>query len=405
MAYFSYKAIDSKGDVVKGLIEETHMDQAYDNISALGLNILNIQPSGKLADFYFKKVRVWGIKGKDTIEFASNLAIMLRAGLPLVTSISDIAETMDNQNFRERLLDIKRTIELGSGFSAALAQHKEVFPEIFINLVAVGEETGRLDKSLTDIAVHMQRMEDLKSAIIRALMYPTFALIGTTGALLFWLIYVLPKMTGLFTSMEMDLPVLTQVLIISSDFSQRNWPLFIAVPVVIYIAITMLSRKENTKYYVDAAKLKMPIVKLIAYNKLIALFAEQLRILLSAGITIDKSFDIMIKVVSNVVFKRALINIKEDILLGSKISDAMKRQHLLFPNIAVRLISIGESTGNLSDQLNYLSEHYLKKLDDISDKMGKLIEPIIIVVIGLIFMVIILGLLAPIYDLIGGIGN
>ena len=236
MAYFSYKAIDSKGDVVKGLIEETHVDQAYDNISALGLNILNIQPSGRLADFYFKKVRVWGIKGKDTIEFASNLAIMLRAGLPLVTSISDIAETMDNQNFRERLLDIKRTIELGSGFSAALAQHKEVFPEIFINLVAVGEETGRLDKSLTDIAVHMQRMEDLKSAIIRALMYPTFALIGTTGALLFWLIYVLPKMTGLFTSMEMDLPVLTQVLIIASDFSQRNWPLFIAVPVVIYIA-------------------------------------------------------------------------------------------------------------------------------------------------------------------------
>jgi type II secretory pathway component PulF len=154
---------------------------------------------------------------------------------------------------------------------------------------------------------------------------------------------------------------------------------------------------------VDAAKLKMPVIKLILHNKLLALFAEQLRILVAAGVTIDRAFDIMIDVVDNEVFKRALVDTRDNIMLGSKISNALKKHVRLFPNMVVRMISIGETTGNLNEQLNTLSTYFLDKLDDISDKMGKLIEPIIIIVIGGIFVVIILGLLSPIYDLISGI--
>jgi type II secretory pathway component PulF len=167
----------------------------------------------------------------------------------------------------------------------------------------------------------------------------------------------------------------------------------------------MLSQIERTRYYLDAAKLRIPIVKLILHNMLLALFAEQLRILVAAGITIDRAFDIMIKVINHAVFKKALIEIRESILLGSKISEAIKEHKPLFPNLVIRMISIGESTGNLNEQLNYLSEYFLKKLDDISDKLGKLIEPIIILLIGSIFVIIILGLLSPIYDLVAGVGD
>ena len=405
MPFFSYKAIDSNGNVVKGFVEDSHIDLAHDNVSSLGFHILKINQSSSLADLYLKKISLWGIKNKDIIEFASNLSVMVKAGLPLVTSIGDIAESLENKRFRERLLDIRRTIELGSGFSAALSNHHDVFPEIFINLVAVGEETGRLDISLSDVSLHLQRMEDLKNAIIRALIYPVFALVGTTCALLFWLVYVLPKMTGLFISMDMELPLITRVLIIASDFSRAHWYLYFLIPLIAYIAVKILSLKERTKYYIDVAKLRLPVMKLILYNKLLALFAEQMRILLAAGVTIDKSFDIMINVVDNIVFKKALIQTKEDILLGSKISESLKRHRELFPNLVVRMISIGESTGNINEQLNYLSEYFLNKLDDLSQKIGKLIEPIVIVVIGLLFMVIILGLLSPIYDLISGIGK
>jgi type II secretory pathway component PulF len=403
MPFFIYKAIDDNGEIVKGQIEGNDLDLVYNNISSAGLHILNIQQSGHLSSIYLKKAQSWGIKGKDIIEFAKNLSVMLRSGLPLITSISDIAETVENKKFRSKLLDIKSSIELGSSFSAALSQHQDLFPDIFLNLISVGEETGRLDESLTDIAVHLQRMEDLKSAIIRALMYPVFALVGTTGALLFWLIYVLPKISGLFTSMDIALPPITQALITASAFSRAHWYIFILIPAGMYVIYKLLSTHNRTRYYVDAAKLKMPVIKLILHNKLLALFAEQLRILVAAGVTIDRAFDIMIDVVDNEVFKRALVDTRDNIMLGSKISNALKKHVRLFPNMVVRMISIGETTGNLNEQLNTLSTYFLDKLDDISDKMGKLIEPIIIIVIGGIFVVIILGLLSPIYDLISGI--
>lgn len=405
MPFFTYKAINSDGELLKGIVEDIDAANAYDNISASGLHIVNIKQSHRLADFYLKRLRSWGVKTNAVIEFASNLAVMLRAGLPLVTSISDIALTTDNKRFRARLLEVKRTIELGSSFSSSLAAHRDIFPEIFINLVTVGEETGRLDESLSEAAVHLQRMEDLKSAMIRALMYPAFALAGTTGALLFWLIYVLPKMSSLFASMDVTLPALTLFLIAVSGFSQKYWYLFFIVPLVLYALVVLLSKKESTRYYIDAVKLKIPVLKLLLFNKLLALFAEQLRILVTAGVTIDRSLDIMINVVNNSVFKRALADIKENILLGSRISEAVKRHEALFPNLVVRMISIGESTGNLNEQLNYLSEHYLKKLDDISQKMGKMIEPVIILMIGSMFLIIILGLMSPIYDLISEIGK
>ena len=405
MPFFAYKAIDNTGLVVKGFVEESNIEVAYSSITSSGLHILNVRRSSRALDLYLQKLRSWGIKNRDVIEFASNLAVMLRAGLPLTTSLSDIIETMDNKRFKSKLIDIKRSIELGSGFSIALSQHKDVFPEMFVNLIAVGEETGRLDESLSDVAIHLQRMEDLRSAIIRALMYPVFALLGTFGALLFWLVYVLPQMSELFVSMDIELPALTKFLMVASDYSQANWHLFFVVPVAIYAGIKMLSQIERTRYYIDAAKLRIPIVKLILHNMLLALFAEQLRILVAAGITIDRAFDIMIKVINHAVFKKALIEIRESILLGSKISEAIKKHKTLFPNLVIRMISIGESTGNLNEQLNYLSEYFLKKLDDISDKLGKLIEPIIILVIGAIFVIIILGLLSPIYDLVAGVGD
>lgn len=403
MPFFIYRAIDDNGEIVKGQIEGNDLDLVYNNISSAGLHILNIRKSSSISSLFLKKAQSRGIKGKDIIEFAKNLSVMLRSGLPLITSISDIAESVENKKFRSKLLDIKSSIELGSSFSVALSQQQDIFPEIFINLIAVGEETGRLDESLSDIAIHLQRMEDLKSAIIRALMYPVFALVGTTGALLFWLIYVLPKISGLFTSMDIELPPLTQALITASEFSQKNWYVFIVFPVVCYIVYTLLARHNRTKYYIDAIKLKLPVIKLVLHNKLLALFSEQLRILVAAGVTIDRAFDIMIEVVNNEVFKRALIDTKDNIVIGSKISDALKKHLNLFPHMVIRMISIGETTGNLNEQLENLSTYFLDKLDDISEKMGKLIEPIIIVVIGGIFVVIILGLLSPIYDLISGI--
>ena len=329
---------------------------------------------------------------------------MLRAGAPLLTSLGDISYTAENRHLQDIIIDIRRQVESGLRFSDSIAYYKDTFPDIFIQLVKVGEETGQLEKSLADIAAHLQRMEELSAAIKRALIYPAFAFTITVGALLFWLAYVLPKVMGAMKEMGVKLPLITRILLQVGNYAQGYWYIIPLLPVVVFLLFLVLRKKSSTRYYSDMLKLRLPIIKLIIYNKLLALFSEQLRILIIAGLTINRSFDIVAEVIGNEVFRRAIITARDSISSGSRISDAL-REHPVFPPLTVRMIDIGETSGTLDEQFAFLSDHYIKKLDDISQKMGKLIEPVVMTVIGVLFAVIIIGLMLPIYDLVSGMGK
>ncbi|MBI5205203.1 MAG: type II secretion system F family protein, partial [Nitrospirae bacterium] len=182
------------------------------------------------------------------------------------------------------------------------------------------------------------------------------------------------------------------------------WHFIPILPFAVFIAIRMLNRKSSSKYYIDEIKLKLPIIKIVVYNKLLALFSEQLRILVVSGLTISRSFDMVAGVIGNEVFKRALLKIKDSISSGSRISDAL-REHIVFPSLVARMIDAGETSGNLDEQLAYLSGFYFKRLDDVSQKIGKMVEPVVITLVGVIFAVIIIGLLFPVYDLVIKLGQ
>ncbi len=404
MPLFSYKAIDGSGAIVRGVIEGRDMDIAYDSIASTGLHVITVKRSNEYIGYIAKMLRARRINRKDIIGFANNLSVMLNAGMPILTAISDIADTIENRYFQGRLNSIRRSVELGSRFSDAVAAHKDIFPDIFVRLITIGEETGRLDRSLSDIAAHLQTMEDLASSIKRALIYPVFAIVATTGALLFWFTYVLPKVIVIFKDMGIILPLSTRILLYISNFSQSYWYLILISPIIAFLLIKILKRRGETRYYIDMAKIKLPVMKHIVYNKLLVLFSEQLKILTIAGITIDRSFEIISNVIGNDVFKLAITESRELIITGSRISDALRR-FKVFPPLVVRMISIGEASGTLDKQFSYLSEYYLKRLDDISQKMGKMIEPIVIGVVGLMFALIIMGILFPIYDLISKFGQ
>lgn len=404
MPFFSYKAVNHKGTIVKGLVEGADMDSAYSGIVSTGLNVINIKKTNDYIASIINKLQAKRVGRKDIIEFANNLALMLRAGIPITTAVADLAETTENIYFRERLLSMLRMLVLGSKFSDVIAQNRLIFPDIFIRLIKVGEETGALDKSLFDASVHLQRMEDLSATIKRALIYPAFAITTTMGALLFWLVYVLPKLISVFKEMDLEMPLQTRILIYISNFSSAYWYLILFFPVAAFVLVKLLRQKKETRYHLDMAKIKLPIIKHIVYNKLLALFTEQMRILTVAGITIDRSLTIVAELIGNDVFKRAIMDSRESILAGSRISEALK-QNKIFPPIVTRMVYVGETSGTLDEQFGYLAEFYLKKLDDVSQKLGKMIEPIIIGVIGFIFAFIILGLLFPIYELVSKLGR
>ncbi len=404
MPFFSYKAIEQNGSIVKGVVEGATLELALENITSTGLNVIDIKKSNEHIIFIKNKISSRRIKRRDIIEFANNLSVMLKAGIPIVSALSDIAEMIEDKYFKDKINAIRKSVLYGSRLSEAIAAHKEIFPDIFIRLIVVGEETGQLDRSLSDAATHLQRMEDLSSSVKRALIYPIFAIVATTGALLFWMVYVLPKIIAVFKGSGISLPLPTRILIFMSEFSQSYWYLILLSPILLFLILRVLKQNKKIRFYMDLSKIRLPIARQLTHNKLLAIFSEQMRILTVAGITINRSLEIVANVIGNEVFKTSIKDSIQNIVAGSQISEAIQK-HKEFPPLVTRMIYIGETSGTLDEQFSYLSDYYFKKLDDISQKLGKMIEPIVIGVIGLLFALIIIGLLFPIYDLVSKMGR
>ncbi|OIP65360.1 MAG: hypothetical protein CO150_06320 [Nitrospirae bacterium CG_4_9_14_3_um_filter_53_35] len=404
MPFYQYKAVTNEGVEVKGVVEAMDFDDVYHATETSGLYILDIRRTHAYAAPLLDRFHARRVKRKDMIEFSNNLAVMIKAGIPLLTALSDIAETTENEYFQKKIETIRNTISLGASLGDAVRMHAVIFPDIFIRLVSVGEETGNLEGSLRDVAGHLRRVEDLVSAIKRALVYPIFAFTSAMGAMIFWLVYVLPKILSLFQDMQVAIPGVTRFLIVASHFTQKFWPILMLLPFIFYGMIKLMKRNSKAAYYIDLAKLKIPIMKLIVENKILGLFTEQMRILIRSGLTIDRSLELVSEIVGNAVYMNAITRAREEVLAGSAISDALKKQRLFSP-LLLRMTHVGETSGTLEEQYTFLSEFYIKKLDDISERLGKMLEPIIIIVLGIMFAVIIIGLLLPVYDLISKMGK
>lgn len=404
MNYYFYKAVNIDGSLIDGIVEAEDQAAAYEDLTARNLRVLVVKKASKIAARLRQHFISRRVKRGDMVECIRNLSVMLTAGIPLLNALEDSIEATENRSLKSALTDAKKEIELGLNFSDALSRQRGIFPDILIRLVKVGESTGRLDKSLTDVADHLQRIEDLSQAIKRSLFYPVFAIVTTTGAMIFWFVYVLPKIMNVIQEMGVELPLITRALMVVSNAISTYWYVIIGIVILCVIAIQIMRTREKTRYYYDYMLLKLPIVKLIVYNKLLALFAEQMRILIVAGLTIDRTLDIVAGVIDNLVFRRALVAVRENVLLGSKISDTLK-DHNIFPPMVTRMVNAGEKSGNLDTQFSFLSGYYIKRLDDISAKLGKMIEPILLSIVGLVFILILMAVLLPVYDLVSKVGK
>jgi type II secretory pathway component PulF len=397
MNNYSFKALDADGIVIRGILEADNVSSVHENLAARGLFVLHVKQSSLLFKKIIDKFITWRITRKDIIEFSSNLSLMVRAGVPILSALDDIIDTIDNKQLKSTVRDIKKNIEMGSRLSDSLDLHKKIFPDILVRLVRVGEETGRLEESLSDVADHLQKMEDLATTVKRALIYPFFSLITTGAAVIFWLAYVLPKIMLVIRDLGVTMPLLTVILYELSKFTENYWYILLIIPVLIFLVIQAMKLRPETRYHWDYIKIKLPIVKLLVYNKLLALFSEQLRLLITAGITIDRSLDVAADVMGNEVFKRAILKSKADVVAGNKISDALSARSI-FPPLFIRMVSIGESSGNLDQQFSFLARHYYKLVDDFSDKVGKMIEPVLIITLGCLMGLMVAGVLLPMYD-------
>jgi len=317
--------------------------------------------------------------------------------------LRELKGTNENGAFKNALTEIIDLVKKGIRLSEAFSLYPQFFPPIFPHLVKVGEETGRLDKVFEDIGNHLQRIEELKIAVQRALLYPIFATVASVGAILFWLIYVLPKVAFSMRDMGVNLPTVTLVMIGIGEFLKNYfWVLFLGF-FMIFVVYTVIKDKDKTKTWRDKILLKLPVIKTLVFLRTMVIFSEQMRILLEAGIPIDVTFERVKDAVGNAVVKKAVEKAKESVLLGKRLSEALGETGI-FPQMIINFVEVGERTGRLADQFNTLAEHYINRTQEYSLRLGKIIEPVIIGVIGLFFALVIVSLFIPVYEMISRIG-
>jgi type II secretory pathway component PulF len=394
MPFYIYEAINSMGQQIR---DEGLFDSAaamYLALSKKGLTLVDYRRR------WFTPGGITGRRVKRMVaaEFLRNLAMIISGGVTLLQALEDFLDTPLEPALKKKLKLIHQRISEGFQLSEAIEEAGGFSPFVVV-LARIGEESGSLDRTLQDAADHLESIQDIINRTRSALSYPIFVLIAMGGALGFWLLYVFPQMLELFKGMGItELPLTTTMLIGAVNLFKVWWPIFPAFLVALGAIRLLAQRHKGIKFYWDLFWMKMPLFGTIIRASQFAFFFEYLSLLTRAGIDIVNSMEIMAASVSNQVMRQGLDRIKADVMAGHGLTDAFRATESFEPFI-IRLVSVGEQTGNMPVQLKVLGDYYMKKVRTLVNTIAKTIEPVMIVFAGGMFVIIAMGLLGPIYDL------
>ncbi len=340
---------------------------------------------------------------KERLFFVQHLALMLRSGISLSAALKTLAKQTAHKRFSKILLDVGTRVEKGSEFSQSLMIYKDVFGELFINMIEAGELSGKLESVLKQLFVQMKKENTLISKVKGALTYPVIIIMAMVGIGGFMIIFIIPKITSIFTEMSIDLPLPTRILIGTSDAVRSNG---ILTALILVIGITVVIKVLKTyrgKYIFQAILLKLPVISPIIKKINLARFSRTISSLLKTDIMIIKTFEITASVLGNLHYRKALNQMANEIRKGGKLSDSINKYPHLFTPIVSQMIAIGEETGELDNILVELAEFYEEEIDLIMDNLPAIIEPLLILALGLGVGGVAVAIILPMYSITNAI--
>ncbi|HDH87909.1 MAG TPA: type II secretion system F family protein [Desulfobacteraceae bacterium] len=410
MSYFRYKLMEPTGRISSGVINLPYKDvlSAVTHLERGENTSIYVKKLGVVASFLFRLVSMRlrrRVSRSFQAEFLSNISMMLRSGMTLTTALEEGASTSERPDFESDITDMITDIQGGAAFSEAADKYRYIFPKTVIYLIRMGEETGRLDEMLQDASDHLKRIQNIISDTKQALLYPSFVFIAMGGGVIFWFYYVVPKILSLFKEMDVTLPSLTIFLLRISEFIQNHFlSIVLGLALAVFIVVTAYKGNRKVKRTTDALLLKLPLSSTIISASTMAFITEYFSLLMKAGIDILQSMTILKESIKNEIYREKLGEVRDGLARGEGIADSF-RDVLIFPLFVIRMINVGELSGTLPEQLAHIAEDYRNKLSVLVATIGKMIEPIVLVVAGAMFAIIIAGLFLPIYDLVSRVGG
>jgi type II secretory pathway component PulF len=399
---FLIKKIDKNGKTQIYLDSFRNIADAIEFIEAEGALPVTVQPVPKFISLFLAPFFKPKIKKEEIIEILDNFHLIIKSGIPIQSAIDDFIKESKNPYIKKMLRDISLSLQKGASLSNAVEKYKKFFSNIIVSLIKIGEKTGNLEITLKKGSEFLKKIEDIRKKVKQAMIYPSFAFTAIIVAMLVWLLYVLPKIVNLFKEMDVELPDITVFVMNFSNFLQKYFFYlgFITVSIVLLLVFSL--RYKKIKYFFDKMLLHIPIIsKFIVYFNT-AFFTEYMKLTISSGLPLLDGLNTLKENTNNEVYKQAIEEIIKDIESGKRISDAIKDVNL-YPLFAVRMISMGEDSGELENQLTIISDFYYSKIDYLAQNLSKMIEPIMIFILGAFMAIIMLALFGPIYTLIGNI--
>lgn len=399
---YKYTARTQEGKEIAGTLDAASLDLAVSSLQRKNLIITFIEPIGEKSAGFGRLLSFLdffsSVKMQDIVLFSRELATLFEAKVPIVNSLNIIISETENKTLRRRLSYVLDDIQGGISLSQAFSRHPQLFSRFYVSMVKSGEESGKLEEIFKFLADYLERSFELQRKARNALIYPAFVLSAFVVVMILMLVFVIPKLSTILEETGQKVPIYTQIVIGTSNFLRNFGFLFLIFLAILGVFIFRYSRTENGQVYFARFLLSIPIVGNLYKKMYLSRIADNLSTLLSGGITALRSLDITSEVVGNEIYRRILVDSVESVKGGSMISDSLSK-HNDIPSLFSQMIRIGEETGKLDYILKSLAGFYKRDVDNMVDNLVSLIEPILILALGLGVGLLVASVLIPIYNL------
>jgi len=397
MIKYEFKARDSKsGKIINSTVEAENEKAAVQLVLSKGLSILSLKENASSKPNYFSKV-----KTKDKVLFARQLSTLISAGLPLVKSLEMVQTQTGNKVLKNVLSKVQADIESGKSFGMALGGHPEVFNDIFVKLVAAGEVSGTLDKTLERLAMQEEKDAEIISKIRSAMTYPVIIILVMIGLVGFMVTNVLPQVQTLYAGFPgATLPITTRILLVISKLVSAYWLIVIIILICLALGIRAWLRTESGKHFFDSLKLNLKPINRLFKKLYMARFTRTGSTLIASGVPLIQMLEVTSQAINNVFIEKSINDAIKNVKGGKSLSQAIENDPN-FLELVPNMIRIGEESGAIDTMMAKAADYFEKELDDEIKNISTLIEPLLMIILGVVALIIVGAILGPIYGLAG----
>lgn len=399
MAQYNYKAMDRNGKPKKGVVEANNEDKAKERLKSEGLIVQEIKEQGAARKGGGKRV-----KDKDLAVFCKQFVSVLNAGVTVITALEMMGEQLENKTLQAALREAQAYVQKGGTLADAFKINPKVFPPIMVNMVAAGEMSGNLEVCFERLTTHFENSNALKSKVKSAMTYPIVILVIVIAVVIVLLMTVIPQFAQMFSDLGSELPAATQMLINFSEFLQHRWYIVLLIVVAVVAAFKFIGKTDAGSLLYAKIGLKFPLFGQLNIKSAAATFSRTLSTLMASGIPLIDSVEQVAKMMNNRIIRDGLMDARNQVAKGVPLSKPIRDMEI-FPNMLPQMIRIGEETGNIEEMIDKVADYYEMEVNSATDGLTAMLEPIIIVIMGVVVGGIVLCIYSPMLNMYDAIDN